>query len=91
MHMSFLSLLFLTIKATKEHKREKCLPVCGLCMVKKVIVKRSSEDLVPKTLNYQDWKLEVLLGSGGVGGVLFSVLHCGVERFCRNVKWSTSP
>ncbi len=91
MHMSFLSLLFLTIKAMEEDRREKCLPICGLCMVKKMIVKRSSKDLVPKTRNYHDWKLEVLLGSGGVGGVLFNVLLCGVEHYCRSVKWVTSP
>jgi hypothetical protein len=52
MHESSLSLFFYTIKATKEHKREECLPICGLCVVKKEIVKRSLEDLVPKTLNY---------------------------------------
>jgi len=66
----------------KEHKREKCLPICGLCMVKKVIVKSSSKDLVLETLNYQDWKLEVLPSNGGVGETLLSVLLRVVERFC---------
>jgi hypothetical protein len=35
--------------------------------------------------------LEVLLGSGRVGGALFNVLLCGVEWSCHNFKWSTSP
>lgn len=52
MHENSLSLLFYTKKAMEEHEREECLPVCGLCMVKKAIVKRSLKDLAPETLNY---------------------------------------
>jgi len=74
-----LSFLFYTIKGTKEHGREKYLPIYGLCMVKKMIVKWCSEDLVPKTLNYQDWKLEILPGSGGIGGALLNALLHDVE------------
>jgi hypothetical protein len=36
-------------------------------------------DLLLETLNYQDWELEVLLGSGGIGGALLSALVQGVE------------
>ncbi len=69
-------------KGNKGARKGKSLLVCGLCMVKKVIVKRRSEDLVPKTLNYQDWKLEVLPSNGGVGGALLNALLLGVECSC---------
>jgi hypothetical protein len=39
------------------------------------------KDLVPETLNYQDWELKVLPGNGGVGGALLSAPLCGIERF----------
>jgi hypothetical protein len=65
----------------EEHRREKSLLVCGMCMVKKIIVKRCLKDLVPETLNYQNWKLKVLPGNGGVGGALLNALFHGVECF----------
>jgi hypothetical protein len=38
--------------------------------------------LVTETLNCEDWELEILPNSGGVGGALLSVLLCSVECFC---------
>ncbi len=51
-------------------------------MVKKAFMKRSSKDLVPKTLNYHDWKLEILLASGGVGGALLNALLHNAKCSC---------
>ncbi len=48
--------------------------------MKKMILKRFSEDLDPKTLNYQDWKLVILFGSGRFWGMLLSFHLCGVEQ-----------
>jgi len=36
-------------------------------------------NLLLETLNYQDWELEVLLGSRRIGGALLSALVRGVE------------
>jgi hypothetical protein len=49
------------------------------------------KDLVLESLNYQEWELGVLLGSGGVGGMLLSdFLHsvqCSCSR-CRIVDFT---
>lgn len=49
------------------------------------------KDLVPKTLNYQEWELGVLLGSGGLGGMLLNVIFTMLNALVQGVKFLTSP
>ncbi len=70
MHKSSLSLLFCTTKGTKEHKREECFSCLRCVHGEKNDCEKVFRYLVLETLNYQDWELEVLLGSRRLGSVV---------------------
>jgi hypothetical protein len=67
MHESSLSLLFCTIKQTKEHEREECFSCLQYVHGEESDCEKVFKYMVLETLNYQHWELKVLLGSGGIG------------------------
>ncbi len=70
MHKSPLSLLFCTTKGTKEHTREECFSCLRCVHGEENDCEKVFRYLVFETLNYQDWELEVLLGSRRLGSVV---------------------
>jgi hypothetical protein len=72
-------MLFYTIKGIEEHEKEECFSYLWCVCGEESNCEKVFKDLVPKTLNYQEWELDVLLGSEGVGGLLLSVLLRSVE------------
>ncbi len=72
-------MLFYTIKGMEEHEKEECFSYLWCVHGEKNDCEKVFKYLVPKTLNYRDWELEVLLGNGGVGGALLSAHVRGVE------------
>lgn len=91
MHGSSLSLLFCTMKGTKEHKREECFPCLRCVRGEENDCEKVFRYLVLETLNYQDWELEVLLGSGRIGERCWSVSFIVLNDLIHGVQWSTSP
>ncbi len=82
-------MLFYTIKGMEEHEREECFSYLWCVHGQENDCEKVFRYLVPKTLNYQDWELKVLPGSGRVGGTLLNVIVCNVEHF-RGVEWLIS-
>jgi len=91
MHESSLSLLFCTTKGTKEHKREECFSCLRCVCGEENDCEKVFRYLVLETLSYQDWELEVLLGSGRIGEHCWLVSVRVLSDLIHGVQWSISP